>query len=93
MKETDSETAKNQAVLQSLSTTYSWLCKVNTDTKRRERKVRDKGKAYPEKKFQKEKKNLCGQLDATAERKAGHTQTGMHAGMLLLVPSGPGGIA
>lgn len=94
MKETDSETAKNQAVLQSLSTTYSWLCKVNTDTKRRERKVRDKGKAYPEKKVPKrKKKNLCGQLDATAERKAGHTQTGMRAGMLLLVPSGPGGIA
>lgn len=58
MKETDSETAKNQAVLQSLSTTYSWLCKVNTDTKRRERKVRDKGKAYPEKKVPKRKKKI-----------------------------------
>lgn len=35
--------------------------------------------------------NPCGQLDATAERKGGHVQTSMHAGMLFLVPFGSGG--
>lgn len=62
--------------------------------KKERKKSKRQRQGIPRKKSsKKKKKNLCGQLDATAERKAGHTQTGMRAGMLLLVPSGPGGIA
>lgn len=96
MKETNSETADNQAVLQSVSTIYLWLCKVNREKKRRGKKK--KTKAYPEKNVPNSKKvslttlpsNPCGQLDATAERKAGQVQIGMHVEMLFLVPFGPG---
>lgn len=87
VKETDSETAKNQAVLQSLSTTYSWLCKVNTDTKRRERKVRDKGKAYPEKKVPKRKKKKSLWSTRCYSREESRTHTDRHA--CRNVASGP----
>lgn len=44
--------ADNQAVPQTVPHPYSWLCKVNRDTKRIERKKKE-AKAYPEKTLQK----------------------------------------
>lgn len=83
VKEMDSETADNQADLQSVSTIYLWLCKVNSDTKRREKKIRDTGTSR-EKCSNMQKISLttlpskpCGQLDATAEES--RTRTDRHA--------------